>query len=169
MAGLVRTGLGLVLGALLLAQTGAAAAKPFSAAVFDFELIDPSLEGTRGADPTEAARLKLISDVLRQMLGTSADYDVVDVGPAASKIADAGLIHGCNGCDADIAKGLGASRSITGTVRKMSTLILTISITVRDTATGQPVQFATADIRGNTDDSWTHGTKWLVRNRLLAH
>lgn len=124
-------------GALLSGGAAIAAAKPFRAAVFDFELIDTSLEGaSRGVDPAESARLRLISAVVREMLGKSPQYDVVDIAPAAPKIADAGFIHGCNGCDGDIAKGLGAGRSITGTVRKISTLILSISITVRDTATG---------------------------------
>lgn len=156
-------------GALIGGMAAVAAAKPYRAAVFDFELVDTSLEGaSRGVDPAESARLKLISAVVREMLGNSAKYDVVDVAPAALQIADAGLIHGCNGCDSDIARDLGAGRSITGTVHKVSTLILNISITVRDTATGEPVQIVNADIRGNTDDSWTHGVRWLVKNRLLA-
>jgi hypothetical protein len=146
-----------------------AADYPVSAAVFDFELIDTSLEGaSRGVDPAETARLKLISDKMRTMLGESGQYRVVDLAPAAAKIADVGFFHGCNGCDADIARSLGAARSITGIVNKISTLILNLTIYVRDTETGQVIQTMTADIRSNSDDSWTHGVSWLVRNRLLA-
>src|SRR5262245_16049542 len=74
-------------------QTAAGAGeKPLRVAVFDFELIDTSLEGAeRGKDPAEAERLKLISDELRTMLDQSARYRVTDIAPAAKAIADAGF------------------------------------------------------------------------------
>jgi hypothetical protein len=53
-------------------------------------------------------------------------------------------------------------------VEKVSTLILTISLFERDVASGKLVQVAIAQIRGNTDQSWSRGVKWLVRNRLLG-
>lgn len=141
---------------------------PVRAAVLDFELIDTSLEGASyGIDEAETRRLKLISDLLRDLLAKSKDYTVIDTAPAAQDIADAGLIHGCNGCDITIAKGLGADRVFTGTVEKVSTLILTLSINERDAASGKTLQIATAQIRGNTDESWSRGVKWLVKNRLL--
>lgn len=146
-----------------------AAPAPISVAVLDFELIDTSLEGaSRGVDPAETARLALISNRLRDLLNASGKYKVVDIAPAAAKIADAGLIYGCNGCEIAIAGTLGAERVITGTVRKVSTLILILSMFEREVATGQTLQVATAQIRGDTDQSWTRGVEWLVRNRLLA-
>ena len=142
---------------------------PPSVAVLNFELIDTSLEGaSRGVDPSETARLTLISDLLRDLLNKSGRYKVLDLRPAAAKIADAGLIDGCNGCDISIARSLGADRVMTGTIRKISTLILIITIFERDVMTGRTLQVATAQIRGDTDESWTRGVAWLVRNRLLA-
>lgn len=147
----------------------AAETKPVKTAVFDFELMDTSLEGAmRGIDPAETKRLRLVSDLLRDMLGKSSKYEIVDLAPVAAKIEDAGYIHGCNGCDAELAKLVGAQHSITGQIHKISTLILNIRIFERDAETGEYVQVAVADIRGNTDESWTHGVRWLVRNRLLA-
>ncbi|NJM35429.1 MAG: DUF3280 domain-containing protein [Rhodomicrobium sp.] len=138
------------------------------AAVFDFELIDTSLEGEkRGVDPAETARLKTISDLLRDLLAKSGRYDIVPTAPAAEAIRDAGYIHSCNGCDASIAKELGADIAITGHVQKISTLILNITIVIRDAAAGTHLRSVNADIRGNTDGSWAHGVRWLVRNRLL--
>jgi hypothetical protein len=142
---------------------------PVSVAVLDFELVDTSLEGASyGMDETEARRLVLISDLLRELLAKSGHYRIVDIAPAKEKIADAGLIHGCNGCEITIAGSLGAERVITGTVDKVSTLILGIHMTERDVATGETLRVAAAQIRGNTDESWTRGLRWLVRNRLLA-
>ncbi|MGI9387195.1 MAG: DUF2380 domain-containing protein, partial [Methyloligellaceae bacterium] len=53
-------------------------------------------------------------------------------------------------------------------VQKVSNLILNINIIIRDTASSKITRVMSADIRGNTDESWIHGVKWLVRNRLLA-
>lgn len=151
------------------AGSPAEAGSPTSIAVLNLELVDTSLEGaSRGVDPAETKRLVLASDLLRDLLNASGKYDVVDIAPAEAAIADAGLIHGCNGCETRIARALGAERVMTGTVQKISTLILTISLFERDVASGRLLQVAIAQIRGNTDQSWTRGIKWLVRNRLLG-
>jgi hypothetical protein len=137
-------------------------------AVFDFELIDTSLEGEMsGARPDEQQRLRLISDLLRQKLAESGRYLVLDQRAAADQVADAGYLHGCNGCEAEIARGLGAELAIIGTVQKVSNLILNINIYLRDTASGRRLRAMSADIRGNTDKSWSRGVSYLVRNRLL--
>jgi hypothetical protein len=158
-----------VLGWTIAAAPAFAASVPHSVAVFEFELIDTSLEGaSRGVDKDETVRLTRITGLLRDLLAASGKYKVVDLAPAAAKIADAGLIRGCNGCDLTIAGSVGAERAITGTIQKISTLILTLSIYERDVASGREVRVAIAQIRGNTDESWTRGVEWLVRNRLLA-
>jgi hypothetical protein len=158
-----------VLGCGLSCPAATAAPAPLRVAVLDFELIDTSLEGaSRGVDDAETRRLIVISGKLRELLAASGKYLVADLAPAAAKIADAGLVHGCNGCDTTIAASVGAERVVTGTVQKVSTLILTLTIVERDVATGHDLQIATAQIRGNTDQSWTRGVEWLVRNRLLA-
>lgn len=138
------------------------------AAVFDFELIDTSLEGEMsGERADEQQRLKMISDQLRRQLGESGRYVVVDEAPAADAVADAGYLHGCNGCEAGIARSLGAEVAITGTVQKVSNLILNINIYLRDANSGKRLRAMSVDIRGNTDKSWSRGLSYLVRNRLL--
>ncbi len=138
------------------------------AAVFDFELIDTSLEGEMaGTRADEQRRLKMISDELRRQLGESGRYVVVDQRPAADAIAQAGYLYGCNGCEADIARALGAEVAIIGTVQKVSNLILNINIYLRDANSGDPLGGMSVDIRGNTDKSWFRGLSYLVRNRLL--
>ncbi len=137
-------------------------------AVFDFELIDTSLEGeTSGQRPDEQQRLRLISDLLRQKLSESGRYVVLDQEAVADRVADAGYLHGCNGCEASIALDLGADLAIIGTVQKVSNLILNINIYMSDAASGKRLRAMSADIRGNTDTSWSRGLSYLVRNRLL--
>ena len=154
--------------ALVGLNASASLAETLRVAVFDFELIDTSLEGeVNGTRADEIERLAMISDLLRQKLEESSRYVVVDERPAAAQIANAGYLYGCNGCEADMARDLGAELAITGTVQKVSNLILNINLYVRDVATKKRLRAMSADIRGNTDQSWSRGLSYLVRNRLL--
>jgi hypothetical protein len=67
-----------------------------------------------------------------------------------------------------LARRIGAKLAITGTVQKISNLILNMNIYVRDASSGATIAALSADMRGNTDESWTRALNWLVRNRLLA-
>lgn len=137
-------------------------------AVFDFELLDTSLEGEiSGMNAAEQRRLVMISDLLRKLIAESKRYEVVDIAPAREEIAAAGYLRGCNGCDAAIARELGAEQSMIGVVQKVSNLILNLNLYLRDAGSGELLKVMSADIRGNTDQSWTHGVSWLVRNRVL--
>jgi hypothetical protein len=142
---------------------------PPRVAVFDFELIDTSLEGeVSGVRADQQKRLAMISDQLRDLLAKSGRYVVVDHSPATDRIEAAGYLRGCNGCEAEIARDLGADLAMTGTVQKVSNLILNINLYVRDAASGERLRSMSVDIRGNTDQSWSRGLSYLVRNRLLS-
>ena len=156
-----------------MALIGMVAALPARAAeraiaVFDFELIDTSLEGEKsGPRADEQARLARTSEQLRQRLTESGRFTLVDMGPVKAQ-ARASNLQACGGCDAQLARKVGAELAITGTVQKVSNLILNVSIYVREAATGRHVAAMYADFRGNTDESWSRALDWLVRNRLLG-
>jgi len=152
--------------ALMTATVTQAAVRPV--AVFNFELIDTSLEGaTQGPRADEAARLAEVSRGLRAWLAGRNDIRVVDIAPVAGDAAAARLQE-CGGCDADLARRVGAELSITGTVQKVSNLILNMNIYIRSVASGKLVAGMSADMRGNTEESWMHTLHWLERNRLAA-
>jgi Protein of unknown function (DUF2380) len=137
-------------------------------AVFDFELIDTSLEGaTYGLRADEQVRLGRLSDQLRRRLAESGRFSLVDITPIASE-ARASNLQACGGCDIRLAERIGAELAITGTVQKVSNLILNMNIYIRDVASGGTISAMSADMRGNTDESWSRTLDWLVRNRLLA-
>jgi hypothetical protein len=144
-----------------------AQARPLRAAIFDFELIDTSLEGaTNGPRADETARLVRLGDQLRMLVTNSGKFEVVDIAPVRAETHQANL-QACGGCDADFAQKLGAEVSITGTVQKVSNLILNINLYARVVATKEPLVAMSVDIRGNTDESWSHGLDYLVRTRFL--
>lgn len=166
---------GLVLGFLaalslfvLPALAQSPSAVPARAAVFDFEWIDTSLEGAMGAArQDEQERLQELGERLRRELAGSGRFDLVDIAPVAEQARHSNL-QACGGCDASMAKALGARLAITGTVQKVSNLILNINIYIRDAETGRLLSVSSADMRGNTEESWTRTLDWLVKNRLLA-
>lgn len=152
--------------ALLL--TGSAAyAGPPKLAVFDFELIDTSLPGEFYGSKPEEARLTRISEQLRKELADSGRFQVLDIAPVRDAAHHSNL-QACGGCDVTLAAQLGADIEITGMVQKVSNLIINLNIYLRDVKTGNMITAASADMRGNTDESWSRTMSYLIRNRLLA-
>jgi Protein of unknown function (DUF2380) len=153
--------------ASLTLATHAGAAEKLRAAVFDLELEDTSLQGElAGPQPTELERLAMTSARLREALERSERFEVVDIAPVAEQ-AKAQNLQACGQCDIRMAREIGADLAVTGTVQKVSNLILNINLYVRDAHTGELVGAASADIRGNTDESWRRGLDWLLKNRIL--
>ena len=139
-----------------------------SAAVFDFEFMDSSLEGElKGKRPDEQARLADISRQLRTRMAESGRFRLVDIAPVAGQ-ALASNLQACGACDVRLAGEVDAELAVTGTVQKVSNLILNMNIYVREVATGKLIGAMTADMRDNTEESWSRTLDWLVRNRLLA-
>jgi uncharacterized protein DUF2380 len=143
-------------------------ADPPKVAVFDFELFDTSLQGeTDGPRADEQDRLQRTTEQVRKGLTDSAKFRVVDIAPV-NAAAHGNNLQACGGCDVQLAGQLGADLAITGLVQKVSNLILNMNIYVRDVHTGQLVTAMSADLRGNTDESWSRAASYLLRNRLLA-
>jgi len=132
-------------------------------AVFDFEMINTS---PQPATPAEEARLKRLGETLRKRLAESGLVQVVDIGPV-EQAAQASNLQACGGCDADLAKKVGAQLSITGTVQKVSDLILNENIYLRDAESGKMLAVMSADMRGDTDETWSRTLTWLIRYRLF--
>jgi hypothetical protein len=146
--------------------TAVAAADPSPTAVFDFAFDDTSLQGqVQGTEPAEQHRLSALDAELRTMLVESGCCAMVDLRAVADQTRNLDM-RTCNGCDVDLARKVSAKISVTGWVQKVSNLILNINLVARDAATGQVVAAGSIDIRGNTDESWSRGLSYLLRNRL---
>ena len=157
-----------VLIAMLAMVPVAARAAPSQVAVFDFELIDTSLQGeVDGPRSDEQGRLMRAGDQVRKALADSGRFTVLDIAPV-NVAAHGSNLQACGGCEVALGRQLGADLVITGTVQKVSNLILNINFYLRDVHTGQLVTAMSADMRGNTDESWTRAADYLLRNRLLA-
>jgi hypothetical protein len=137
-------------------------------AVFDLELYDTSLEGElRGRDPAETARLAEMTALLRKTVAAQDGLTAVDVAPLRERLAAMPALYSCSGCEAKLAGELGAERSVSGFVYKISTLILYITVAVRDSGTGKVIEEGSVSIRGNTDESWRHGLQSLLARQIF--
>jgi hypothetical protein len=153
---------------LLLSSVSAHAAEPPKLAVFDFEMIDSSLQGeVYGKRADEQERLIRTGDQLRKELGQSGKFQIVDISPVNAAAHQSNL-QACGGCDLKLAQQLGADLYISGVVQKVSNLILNVNVYLHDAQTGRLVTAASVDMRGNTDESWSRATHYLVAERLLA-
>ena len=134
-------------------------------AFFGFQLINTSLEPTT---PNENGRVKMLDDLFREKLDHSGRFKIVPIPPdAQQRIAAGSEISGCNGCERDYAKSVGANWAARGTVQKVSNLILNINLYMEDAASGKLEFVKSVDIRGNTDESWRHGLDYMLRHYLF--
>ena len=119
-------------------------------------LVDPMREfSSEEARRETDRRLALVSAELARELEARGMYRVLKSSHDAL---------GCNGCEIDAAKALGAERVALCWVQKVSNLILNLNLEVLSVASGETLYAKSVDIRGNTDESWLRGVRRLVDN-----
>ncbi len=154
---------------LLFGTPCAADHAPPSIVVLDFELIDDTQDNNPETLAAQQKRLTHISEQLRKELNNAGLFRVFDNAPAADYIAELKAereLRACNGCELDIGKRLGADLVLTAWVQKVSNLILNINIEIKKVASGQTLLNKSVDIRGNTDQSWSRGISYMVRDMV---
>lgn len=158
----------ILLSVLAIAVAADARADSPRTVVFDLELIDMSLEAARGENPDQTHRIEIATAELRRLLAESGQVDLVELSPKAEEIRRNAPLHRCNGCEDEIARSLGAELEVVSLVQKTSNLILNFSVAIKDLRAEKVIRAGSVDIRGNNDEMWLRGVRWLVKNRLLA-
>lgn len=138
---------------------------PGKAVFYGLHFIDTSAEGSiNGTRADETQRLKMTEDLIAADL-EARGYTVVE--PPADKIAGIRNPVNSNGRDTKIAAEMGADYAISGQVQKTSNLILAINLYIRDAHTARTLRAGTVDIRGNTDESFQRGARYLLKNIIF--
>ncbi len=136
-------------------------------AFFGLTMLDTSLQTTaQGQDPAELARLEMLEALVADRFHDEG-YTLVDLAPVQTDLDRVVNPTKCYGCDTRMAATLGADYSLVGEVQKVSNLILTINLQMRATESGDLVKGGVVDIRGNTDESWTRGMRYILKNRFF--
>ena len=153
---------------LLAVRSTAAAPARKTVAMLSVQFLNDhaDLEPTTDA---ERARLGSIEQLFKSELEASGRYSFVSIpSDLAAKMAAGPEMGNCGGCEFRYGEQLGADLAAWMTVQKVSDLILNINVYMADIATGKMTFVRSVDIRGNTDESWTRGLTYLVKNYLLA-
>ncbi|OKO67329.1 DUF3280 domain-containing protein [Bradyrhizobium sp. NAS96.2] len=153
--------------AAALPRAQATAAAPIGLAVFEFELEDTSATPASGLAGSDAAYLADVTSGVRDRLAQSGRYRLVDTTGATAEPVKAHALRDCNGCEAAIAKELGADQSLIGVIRRVSRTEYTVGFQVRDARSGEVVSRGDSGLRMGADYSWTRGAVHLVSDRLL--
>jgi hypothetical protein len=137
-------------------------------AVFNFEYEDFSAAASAGgATAAELVQLDNTTSMVRQIFAKSGRYDLIDVAAADEPAVKTRTLRDCNGCDAALARGLGAEQSFVGVVRRISRTEYTVRFQIRDTKTGTILANEDSGLRMGADYSWSRGARRLVLDRLL--
>lgn len=139
-----------------------------TAAFFGVTLLDTSTEGAlNGVRSDETARVALIEEYVRDALREQG-LNLVDLGPVTKELERTANPADCNGCDLRMAQELEARYSIVAEVQKVSNLIIAMNLYVRDAETGAQLRGQAVDVRGNTDDTWLRGMRYILTRNVFA-
>jgi hypothetical protein len=145
----------------------ALAPPPVALVVFDFELEDTTAASAGASATSDASYLAEVTGSVREVLGQSGRYRIIDVGTASGEAAKTRALRDCDGCEAAIAQNLGADQSLIGVVRRVSRTEYTLGFQVRDARTGAVLSRGDSGLRMGADYSWKRGAVRLVSDRLL--
>ncbi|MFU2487791.1 DUF3280 domain-containing protein [Thauera sp. WH-1] len=156
----------LVAGTLLCAASAIVLAAPPSLAMVGFELLEDHPDGSRNAD--QQARLKMIDAEFRKLVAERELYRSVDLAPHQALVDrvrnSTEFLFRCTHCKAELAAGIGSDYVAVGWVQKVSNLILNVNIEIIEVATNRVALVKSVDLRGNNDESWLRGVRFMVRD-----
>lgn len=138
-------------------------AEPPRVAIFNFELVNTS---PAASTTLEINRLHGLDTQLRVLLATDHRFTVIDDPAQRAVLSRVQSARTCNGCELDAAQVVGAQFAAFGWVQKVSNLILNVNVVIEDVATGHRIKADSVDIRGNTDESWRRGLRYLIDERF---
>ena len=167
--GALRAGLGAAAFVLLaFVAPSAGAAAPKSIALLGVQFLNDH-EAEEPTTDAERLRLASLEAQFKAKLEASARYKFIQIpAEATAKIASGAVIGSCGGCEYDYGAQLGGDLVTWIVVQKVSNLILNLNVYIGDVKLGKIAFVHSVDIRGNTDESWSRGITYLVKNYLLA-
>jgi hypothetical protein len=148
--------------------TAASTPDPVKLAIFDFEFEDMSAGASAtGMAPSDGQHLADVTSSVRDLFEKSGRYSLVDVDGADAAEVKAHTLRKCDGCDAAIARQLGAGQSFVGVVKRITRTEYTVRYQIRDAQTGAVLSSADSGLRMGADYSWSRGALRLIKDRLL--
>jgi hypothetical protein len=132
--------------------------------VLDFEIVDTSNEPTEHRTE-HARRLQLVRDAVGRELALRKVYEIADreaIRVELDAILEHQFLRTCNGCELALARQAGADLVMLGKFNKISTLIGSMDVLIKDARTGAVVYAQTFGFRGDTDQAWLRAAKFFA-------
>ncbi len=138
--------------------------------VLPFEITDNT--PMPGAEERNRLRLEQLTRYVARSIEEAGIYDTVPQEQVERTVSEARLgtaIHDCNQCEIDLAQAIDGDKVMTGWIYKMSILILTLHIEIKDVASQRTLLSKAYDFRGDNDKAWRRAADYMVRdlNRML--
>jgi hypothetical protein len=134
-----------------------------SIAFLGITFIDTSTEGAYdGERPDQTARIGLLEGAVRDRF-TAEGFTLLSTDPVAAELAATVDPADCYGCELRMAAKLGADYVLVGEVQKVSNLILSMNLVMREVKSGAMIRGQSVDIRSNTDNSWLRGLNYILK------
>jgi hypothetical protein len=133
--------------------------------VLPFEIVDNI--PAPGGDERNQKMLDKLTTFIGQSINEEAIFDVVpqaEVNDAVSSAQLGTYIHTCNRCEYDLAKQVAGEKVMIGWIYKMSMLILTMHIEIKDVASEKTLISKAYDFRGDNEKAWLRAAKYMVRD-----
>jgi len=134
-------------------------------AILPFEIEDTS--GETGAADRHAAMLANATAIAGEEIARRGLFSVLSEGKVSEAVAlvNSGThLRRCNGCELEIAKRADARYVLIGWVYKVSTLVLTFHVDIKDAATGETVYARVFDFRGDNEKAYAHAVHTMARS-----
>jgi len=143
------------------------AAEPRSVAFLAVEFLNDNAIYEPTSD-AERARIAKIEEIFKTRLTESGRFRFVEVdADMKARIAAGQELGKCGGCELDYGKTLGSQLVAWIEVQKVSNLILNMNVYMADVAAEKMIFAKSADMRNNTDESWSRSINYIVKNYLL--
>lgn len=138
---------------------------PPGLAVLPFEIEDTS--GETGPPDRHASMLAATTAAAAEEIGRAGLFSVVPeakVAEAVAAVNSGTYLRRCNGCELEIAQRAGARYVLVGWIYKMSTLVLTLHVDIKEAETGRSVYARVFDFRGDNEKAYAHAVRTMVRS-----
>ncbi len=158
----------LVIIALLVAPSAAQELRSGAKVAFlGLTFIDTSTEGAyNGPRDDETLRLELVKNAVKERFEQEG-FVILDNTPIAKELNNTADPANCYGCELRMAEKLNADYVLVGVVQKVSNLIISMNLVMRDVATKAVVRGRSVDVRSNTDRSWLRGMRYIMKNTFF--
>ena len=130
-------------------------------AVFGFELQDVSPAGALGKATTSDTSLQKATTAAREELQSSGRYGIVSIDGVEGR-----ALRDCDGCEAEIARKLGAQQTMIGIVQRVTQTDYYVVVVMRDANTGKIVNAQVANFAGG-EEGWASGVRRIIKRQVL--